>query len=92
MTPAVAALAQAVAAALDDPAFAAAVQLHRVHPTTVLAEPLLDANDVAELLRVPPSTVRQYARDGRLPSRPIGRHVRFVRAEVEQAVLSGRLI
>jgi excisionase family DNA binding protein len=36
-------------------------------------------------------TVRQYARDGRLPARKIGQHWRFVRAEIE-TVLSDRQV
>jgi excisionase family DNA binding protein len=91
VSPALAQLAEYVATALEDPAFAAAVEHHRRSPVSVLSTPLLDADDVAKLLGIPAKTVRQYAREGRLPSRPIGRHVRFVRAEVERAVLDGRL-
>jgi excisionase family DNA binding protein len=80
-----------VAAALEDAAFAAAVEHHRRSPVSVLSTPLLDAEDVADLLGIPPKTVLQFAREGRLPSRPIGRRVKFIRAEVERAVLDGRL-
>jgi excisionase family DNA binding protein len=91
VSPALSQLAQAVAAALDDPYFAAAVQHDRGSSVTVLSSPLLDADDVAELLGIPAKTVSQFAREGRLPCRRIGRHVRYVRAEVEQAILDGRL-
>jgi excisionase family DNA binding protein len=90
-TAAVAELAAAVARALDDPAFAASVAHHRRQPMTVLSEPLMDADDVAEVLKIPAKTVLQYAREGRLPSRALGRHVRFVRAEIACAIECGRL-
>ncbi len=90
MSPALSQLAQAVAVALEDPHFAAAVQEHRRAPVSVLGSPLLDADDVAALLGIPVKTVRQFAREGRLPCRRIGRHVRFVRAEVEAAVVDER--
>jgi excisionase family DNA binding protein len=57
---------------------------------SVLGSPLLDADDVAALLGILVKTVRQFAREGRLPCRRIGRHVRFVRAEVEAAVVDER--
>jgi excisionase family DNA binding protein len=48
-------------------------------------EPLLTAGDVAVLLRVPRSSVYEYARrqERRLPSVSIGRHRRFIRRDVE---------
>ena len=48
---------------------------------------LMTAADVAELLRVPVSTVREWGRNGTLPRVKLGRHVRFVRAQVEAAIL-----
>ena len=50
------------------------------HP---LSEPLLRAEDVAALLGVKPSSVYEYARTSQLPHVRIGRHVRFVRADLE---------
>jgi excisionase family DNA binding protein len=47
---------------------------------------LLTADEVAELLRVPRSTVSDYARRGVLPSIKIGRHRRFVRSDVASAI------
>jgi hypothetical protein len=89
--PAVVELAAAVARALADPAFAAAVAHHRKRPVTVLSEPLLDADDVAVLLKIPAKTVLLYARQERLPSRQLGRHIRFVRAELAMAIERGDL-
>lgn len=48
--------------------------------------PLQDAGYVAELLGVPRKSVLQYAREGRLPCVRIGRHVRFVIADVQAAI------
>jgi len=55
------------------------------------SEPFLDAHATAAVLGIPVKTVRQYAREERLPCYRIGRHLRFLRSEVEQAVLDGRL-
>jgi excisionase family DNA binding protein len=51
----------------------------------------LTADEVAELLHIPRSTVRDYARRGVLPSIKLGRHVRFVRADVAEAIEQLRL-
>lgn len=47
---------------------------------------LLTADEVAELLRVPRSTVSDYARRGVLPSIKLGRPRRFVRSDVANAI------
>lgn len=49
-----------------------------------LAEPLLTAGQVAELLAVPRSSVYEYARRRHhpLPSITVGRHRRFYRSDV----------
>jgi excisionase family DNA binding protein len=64
---------------------------HRKLLVTILSEPLLDADDVAVMLKLPTKTVRQYAREGQLPSRQLGRHTRFVRAEIAVAIERGDL-
>jgi excisionase family DNA binding protein len=51
----------------------------------------MTATDVAELLSVPVSTVREWGRNGTLPRVKLGRHVRFVRAQVEAAILGSRV-
>lgn len=51
---------------------------------------LMTAGQVAELLSVPVSTVREWGRRGVLPRVKLGRHVRFVRAHVEAAILAAR--
>ena len=47
---------------------------------------LMKPKEVAELLEVPVSTVLHWGRNGTLPRHKLGRHVRFVRAEVEAAI------
>ena len=47
---------------------------------------LMTATEVAELLGVPVSTVREWGRNGTLPRVKLGRHVRFVRAHVESVI------
>ena len=59
--------------------------------TPARSEPFLDAHATAGILGIPVRTVRQYAREERLPCYRIGRRLRFLRSEVEQAVLDGRL-
>ena len=56
-------------------------------PTPVaLDEPLLTADQVAALLAVPRSSVYDYARRRHqpLPAITIGRHKRFLRADIER--------
>jgi excisionase family DNA binding protein len=49
----------------------------------LLSEPLLDAEGVATLFAVKPSWVYEAVRSRRLPHLKVGRHVRFVRADLE---------
>ena len=49
---------------------------------------VLRAQDVAELLRIPISTVHEWARNGVLPSRKRGRHRLYILAEIEDWLLS----
>jgi excisionase family DNA binding protein len=46
----------------------------------------MTADQVARLLLMPTSTVRDYARRGVLPSIKLGKHRRFVRSHVEGAI------
>jgi excisionase family DNA binding protein len=57
-----------------------------------LNEPLLTADDVAELLSIPRSSVYEYTRRQRnpLPSIPIGRHRRFHRSAIETRLTAGQ--
>ena len=58
-----------------------------------LDEPLLTASQLSVLLGgIPPKTVLQYARDGRLPCLRIGRHVRFVKSDIDLVLESQRSI
>ncbi len=60
-------------------------------PIGLQSDPLRDAHYVARLIGVPRKTVLQYARDGRRPCVRIGRHVRFVIADVEAAIAALRI-
>jgi excisionase family DNA binding protein len=42
-----------------------------------VSERLLDAGEIAELLHVPESWVRQQARENRIPHLRLGRYIRF---------------
>ena len=48
---------------------------------------LMTSREVAELLDVPISTVLEWGRNGTLPRVKLGRHVRFIRAHIEAAIL-----
>lgn len=48
-----------------------------------LAEPLLDATAAAKLLSVRPSWVYEAVRSHRIPYLKIGRHIRFLRTDLE---------
>jgi excisionase family DNA binding protein len=51
-----------------------------------LLDELMTAKEVAALFRLRLSTVEDYARRGLLPSIKVGRHRRFLRSQVEQAL------
>ena len=48
----------------------------------------MTSQEVAELVGVPVSTVREWGRKGTLPRVKLGRHVRYIRSHVEAAILS----
>ena len=48
---------------------------------------LMTSHEVAELVGVPVSTVRQWGRNGTLPRVKLGRHVRYISSHVEAAIL-----
>ena len=47
-----------------------------------MSERLLDANEVADLLNVPVSWVRESTRSGAMPAIPLGRYWRYDRDDV----------
>jgi len=53
-----------------------------------LLDELMTARQMAEVLQMRVSTVEAYARRGLLPSVKLGRHRRFLRSQVEQAILT----
>lgn len=55
-----------------------------------LLSELLTSKQVAELLQMKRTTVEDYARRGLLPSLKLGRHRRFVRSDVESALVALR--
>lgn len=55
-----------------------------------LAEPLLSATEAARLLSVRPSWVHAAARSGELPCVRLGKHVRFLRSDLERWVAQHR--
>lgn len=57
-----------------------------VVPIRLTRADLMTADEVAVLLAVPVSTVRDWARRGVIPSRKLGRHRRFLCSEIERWV------
>jgi excisionase family DNA binding protein len=64
----------------------AAEELAARPSTASLAEPTLQPKELAELLKIPESTVLELARRGEIPYLRIGKHVRFDRAQVAEAL------
>ena len=56
-------------------------------PRSLTRSELMTAREVAELIGVPISTVREWGRNGTLPRVKLGRHVRFIRGHVEATIL-----
>jgi excisionase family DNA binding protein len=59
-------------------------------PSVSLSEPLLTAPMAAELLSVRTSWIYEAVREGRLPCVRIGKHVRFLRSDLERWVADQR--
>ena len=57
---------------------------------SALSEPLLDSEAAATLLSVRRSWIYEAVRDGRLPHVKVGRHIRFLRADLENWVFAQR--
>jgi excisionase family DNA binding protein len=51
-----------------------------------MLDELLTSRQVASILQMKVSTVEDYARRGVLPSVKLGRHRRFIRSQLDQAV------
>jgi len=51
-----------------------------------LLDELMTAREVAAAMQLKVSTIEDYARRGVLPSVKVGRHRRFIRSQLEQAV------
>ena len=51
---------------------------------------MMTSAEIAEPLRMKRSTVEDYARRGLLPSIKLGRHRRFIRSDVEAALVELR--
>ncbi|WP_372789144.1 helix-turn-helix domain-containing protein [Paraconexibacter sp.] len=64
------------------------LQLELTRPS--LQEPLLTAADAAQLLAVRVSWIYEATRDGRLPHIHVGRHIRFLRSDLEAWVAKQR--
>jgi excisionase family DNA binding protein len=60
-------------------------------PSGILREPLLDAQQAATLLGIPRSSVYDYAKRGELPHVRVGRHVKFIRSDLEGAIAERRM-
>ena len=58
----------------------------------LLSEPLLTADDVALLLRVPRSTVYELTRSRRLPHVKVGRRTLFVRSDLDAWIIASRVM
>ena len=57
-----------------------------------LSEPLLTADEVAALLRVPRSTVYELTRTRRLPHVKLGRRTLFLRGDLDAWVIANRVM
>lgn len=63
----------------------------RAESHELLSEPLLSAAEAGALLGIPRSSVYDYAKRGELPHVRVGKHVKFIRRDLER-VLAGRRI
>jgi excisionase family DNA binding protein len=59
------------------------------HARPLAAEDVMTASEVAALIRVPKSTLEDWARRGVIPSRKIGRRRLYVRQAIQQLLIGG---
>jgi excisionase family DNA binding protein len=64
--------------------------LQRSDARALTAADVLTAREVADLLRVPQSTVSDWARRGVIPSRRLGRRRLYLRPQLEKLLLEER--
>lgn len=81
--------AAAILAAVDPEVRQALVAITAT--ATAADQPFLTADQVAARLGLPRKTIRQYAREGRLPAVKAGRHWLFEWTAVREVVLAGRV-
>ena len=53
-----------------------------------ILDELMTAQQVGDVLQLRVSTIEEYARRGVLPSIKLGRHRRFVRSQLERAIVT----
>lgn len=63
----------------------------RWEPRALLSEPLLSASEAGALLGIPRSSVYDYAKRGELPHVRVGKHVKFIRQDLERALAERRV-
>ena len=63
----------------------------QTRPQTLLSEPLLSADEAGALLGIPRSSVYEYAKRGDLPHVRVGKHVKFIRHDLERALAQRRV-
>jgi excisionase family DNA binding protein len=66
--------------------YEAALKPFGATPAPTQPEPLLDAGELAQALNLPKSCVYERARRGDFPSVRVGKHLRFRRSEVLEAL------
>ncbi len=57
----------------------------------ILREPLLDAERAALLLGIPRSSIYAYAKRRELPHVKIGKHLKFIRSDLERVLVERRV-
>jgi excisionase family DNA binding protein len=60
----------------------------RAGESSSVLDDLTTAEELARCLKVPKSTILDYQRRGVLPSVRLGKHVRFVRSDVEATIVA----
>ena len=63
----------------------------RWEPRALLSEPLLSGAEAGALLGIPRSSVYDYAKRGELPHVRVGKHVKFIRQDLERALAERRV-
>jgi excisionase family DNA binding protein len=53
---------------------------------------ILTIDELSERLKIPKKTIYKWVREGKIPCRKLGKHLRFIESEIDQWLQSGECL